>query len=113
MKQRRDNVLASVLETHGEHCACRGACGKVHTGEGEQCNAASSGKNKPLMAAPQNPHATDVQNAAAPLEELRPWCWSCWRAALAAEQVRADERRSQELAEMQIGLFDVGADAAA
>ncbi|THA60419.1 hypothetical protein E6R60_36380 [Streptomyces sp. A0642] len=113
MKQVRDNVLASVLETHGEHCACRGACGKTHTDADGQCNAMSSGKNKPLMAAPQTPHATDAQNAAVPLDQLRPWCWSCWRAALAAEQVRADEQRSRELAEMQIGLFDVGADAAA
>ncbi|WP_327332885.1 hypothetical protein [Streptomyces anulatus] len=113
MKQRRDNLLAAVLETHGGHCACRGACGKTHTGKSGQCYAMGSDTNKPLLAAPQTPYATDVQNAAAPLEELRPWCWPCWRAALAAEQVRADERRTQDLAAMQIGLFDVGADAAA
>ncbi|MFY0516060.1 hypothetical protein ACOMD4_37595 [Streptomyces anulatus] len=108
MKQRRDNLLAAVLETHNECCACQGACGKTHRDGGGQCGAVSSGTNKPLLAAPQTPYATDVQNAAAPLEELRPWCWTCWRAALAAEQVRADERRTQELAAMQIGLFDVG-----
>lgn len=111
--KRPANVLKTVLDSHGEHCTCRGACGKKHTGDAEQCNAASSGKNKPLMAAPQTPHATDVQNAAAPLEELRPWCWPCWRDALAAERARANEQRTQALEEMQIGLFDIGTDAAA
>lgn len=111
--KRPDNVLAAVLDTHGAHCACAGTCGKQHTGDGEQCHAAHSGKNKPLLAAPAAPHATDVQNAAAPIEELRPWCWPCWRDALAAERARTNEQRSQELAEMQIGLFGVEQDSAA
>ncbi|MFI2764857.1 hypothetical protein ACH5A3_39510 [Streptomyces echinatus] len=110
---RPGNVLTTVLEQHGGRCACNGACGKTHTGDGERCNAASSGKNKPLLAAPRTPHATDVQNAAAPLEELRPWCWPCWRDALAAERARANDQRGQELMDMQIGLFEVDADAAA
>ncbi|MFF4173628.1 hypothetical protein [Streptomyces sp. NPDC001744] len=107
------NVLTTVLDQHGGRCGCRGACGKTHTGDGEQCNATSSGKNKPLLAAPHTPHATDVQNAATPLAELRPWCWPCWRDALAAERARANEQRGQELMEAQIGLFDIGADTAA
>ncbi|MFF3958834.1 hypothetical protein ACFYY1_37365 [Streptomyces sp. NPDC001890] len=111
--KRPDNVLTAVLDLYGGHCACRGACGKTHTGDGEQCNATNSGKNKPLLAAPQAPHATDVQNAAAPPEELRPWCWPCWRDALAAERARAADQRSQELMDAQIGLFDIGTDAAA
>jgi len=111
--KRLDNVLAAVLETHGGRCACGGACGKQHTGDGQLCQVTHSGKNKPLLAAPRTPHATDVQNAAAPVEELRPWCWPCWRDALAAERARTNEQRSQELAEMQIGLFDVDTDAAA
>lgn len=111
--KRPGNVLTAVLEMHGGRCACRGACGRKHTGGGERCNAPNSGKNKPLLAAPQTPHATDVQNAAAPLEELCPWCWPCWRDALAAERARVNDQRTQELAEMQIGLFDVDADAAA
>ncbi|MGW3253542.1 hypothetical protein ACWDCX_23650 [Streptomyces fungicidicus] len=110
---RPANVLTAVLETHGGRCACNGACGKTHTGDGERCNAASSGKNKPLLAAPKAPHATDVQNAAAPLEELRPWCWPCWRDALAAERARANDQRGQELMKAQMGLFDIGTDAAA
>ncbi|MEW1926376.1 hypothetical protein [Streptomyces sp. NPDC088360] len=110
--KRPDNVLTAVLESHGGRCACHGACGKTHTGDGEQCNATSSGK-KPLLAAPQTPHASDVQNAAAPPEELRPWCWACWRDALAAARARADDQRTQALEEMQIGLFDIGTDAAA
>ncbi|MFE1075159.1 hypothetical protein ACFW5W_28570 [Streptomyces sp. NPDC058783] len=112
--KRSDNVLVAVLDAHGGHCACCGACGKTHTGgDGKQCHAASSGKNKPLLAAPRAPHATDVQNAAAPLEELRPWCWPCWRDALAAERARADDRRDQELMDAQMGLFDIGTDTAA
>ncbi|MFJ8896757.1 hypothetical protein ACIRCZ_19400 [Leifsonia sp. NPDC102414] len=113
--KRPENVLLAVLEQHGERCACHGACGdgKRHPGDGEQCKATSSGKNKPLLAAPRNPHATDVQNAAAPLEDLRPWCWPCWRDAFAAERARANDQRGQELMEMQIGLFDVDTDAAA
>ncbi|MFF3127788.1 hypothetical protein ACFVRD_37090 [Streptomyces sp. NPDC057908] len=111
--KRPDNVLAAVLETHGGHCACHGACGETHTGDGEQCHAMHSGKNKSLLAAPRIPHATDVQNAATPIEDLRPWCWPCWRDALAAERARTSEQRSQELADMQIGLFDVDHDTAA
>ncbi|MFF8293632.1 hypothetical protein ACF068_31110 [Streptomyces sp. NPDC016309] len=111
--QRPDNVLVLVLEARGGRCACRGACGKTHTGDDDRCNAANSGRNKPLLAAPQIPHASDVQNAAAPLEELRPWCWPCWRDALAVERARVNEQRSQQLAEMQIGLFDVDANTAA
>ncbi|MFI0901852.1 hypothetical protein [Streptomyces sp. NPDC020983] len=110
---RPDNILATVLATHGAHCACAGACGKQHTGDGERCHVTHSGKNKPLLAAPRTPHATDVQNAAAPVGELRPWCWPCWRDALAAERARTTEQRAQELAEMQIDLFDVDHDSAA
>lgn len=110
---RPGNVLTAVLETHGGHCACNGACGKKHTGDSERCNATSSGKNKPLLAAPRTPHATDLQNAAAPLEELRPWCWPCWRDALAAERERVGEQRRQQLEEAQIGLFAMDEETAA
>ncbi|CUW33414.1 MULTISPECIES: hypothetical protein [Streptomyces] len=111
--KRPGNVLTAVLAAHGGRCACHGACGKTHTGDDERCNATHSAKNKPLLAAPQTPHASEVQNAAAPLAELRPWCWACWRDALAAERARVSEQRSQELADMQIDLFDIGTDTAA
>ncbi|WP_152626620.1 hypothetical protein [Streptacidiphilus carbonis] len=109
---RPSTILTTVLEAHGGYCTCGGACGRQHTGEGGRCSAETSGKNKPLLAAPRTPHATDAQNAATPVENLRPWCWPCWRDALGAERVRTDEQRSMELAQMQIGLFDLAADTA-
>ncbi|MEU6965057.1 hypothetical protein [Streptomyces chrestomyceticus] len=98
-------VLTAVLQAHAGRCACPGTCGKEHPGK--QCGATHSGEDQPLLAAPQTPHATDAQNAAAPVETLRPWCWTCWRQALAAVRTRAAEQRRQQMEEMQIGLFDV------
>ncbi|MGN9763033.1 hypothetical protein [Streptomyces sp. SD31] len=100
------NVLTAVLEAHGAKCACRGGCGTEHSGR--QCAATNSGKGKPLLAAPQYPNASDTQNAAAPLEDLRPWCWKCWRDALERERERAADQRRRELEEGQVSLF--GAD---
>ncbi|MFE2314160.1 hypothetical protein ACFXC8_13355 [Streptomyces sp. NPDC059441] len=105
------NVLTAVLEAHGKTCACRGTCGTEHSGL--RCDATHSGKGKPLLAAPQYPNASDTQNAAAPFEDLRPWCWKCWRDALNRERERAADMRRRELEEGQVSLFDVDREPAA
>ncbi|MEW1723868.1 hypothetical protein [Streptomyces sp. NPDC093109] len=104
------NVLSAVLAAHGRRCGCEGACGTEHTGR--ICLAWPGGAVKELLAAPALPYATDTQNAAAPVEELRPWCWPCWRKAVARERDRVANQRRRELDEAQISLFDISGEAA-
>ncbi|MFH9959706.1 hypothetical protein ACH4OX_36635 [Streptomyces roseolus] len=102
-------VLAAVLAAHGTQCGCAGACGKEHASR--RCPA---GTDKPveLHAAPYPPRATDVENAAVPVAELRPWCGPCWRAALRRERDRRELLRRHELDQAQLALFDPAALAA-
>ncbi|MET9957193.1 hypothetical protein ABZ135_37345 [Streptomyces sp. NPDC006339] len=100
-------VLEAVLETHGMRCACESACGHH---EGKPCKR--NHYERPLLAAPYPPRATDAANAAVPVEDLRPLCAPCWRAAVKAAQDRAAEERRRVLEAAQLDLFDPAAVAA-
>ncbi|MFD7576112.1 hypothetical protein ACFV6U_37265 [Streptomyces sp. NPDC059810] len=98
-------VLDTVLKAHGAQCGCTGACGKEHAHG--RCGRLDEYGKPPLHAAPYPPYTTDAENAAAPLDELRPWCGPCWNRATTRERDRRADRRRRELDEAQIALFDV------
>ncbi|MEU8529534.1 hypothetical protein AB0C77_28690 [Streptomyces sp. NPDC048629] len=106
-----ETVLSLVLKANGGTCGCEGICGKEHP-QGRCGKPNQFGKPK-LIAAPYPPRSTDVENVAAAVEELRPWCGPCWRQAVQQTQQRVAAVRRKELEEAQLGLFDVeGPDAA-
>lgn len=99
-----ETVIAAILTEHGQACRCAGACGTEHPSR--ICRAEPGGKARPLIAAPYPPYATDTDNASAPVEQLRPWCWKCWKHALQRERDRVADLRRRELEENQLCLFD-------
>lgn len=98
-------MLAKVLAEHGQECGCEGACGKDHAGG--RCRRPQQYGKPPLHAAPYPPYPSDVENAAAPRTELRPWCGPCWAPAIKRERDRRAHLRQRELDTSQIELFEV------
>ncbi|WP_336052128.1 hypothetical protein [Streptomyces sp. CA2R101] len=98
-------VLAAVLRTHGAYCGCTGACGTEHASK--LCGAQPSSTERPLLAAPKHPYASDHENAEVPVDELRPWCWNCWKNARDRERARIADQLRREMEAGQLDLFDV------
>ena len=103
-------VLDTVLKAHGARCGCAGACGKDHAGG--TCGRRNEYGKPPLHAAPYPPRVTEVANAAAPHDELRPWCGPCWNKAVALKNARLADVCRRELDEAQTALFDIEPSAA-
>lgn len=102
-------TLARVLKEHGGYCNCPGTCGVEHSGLICERGAASARVFVNLVAAPQFPSARDVENAAAPLSELRPWCVQCLNRAITRARENAAELRRIDHHEEQLGLDLFGA----
>lgn len=98
---------AAVLEAHGAFCHCGGACGVEHVGR--ICEQGAFSEHVKLAVAPRFLSASEVENAAAPAEELRPWCLRCLNKAMKRARDGAAERRRIE-GEKQLG-FELDFDA--
>ncbi|RZD62894.1 hypothetical protein C0Q58_14210 [Streptomyces albidoflavus] len=107
MEHTASTVLQAVLDRHGAHCACRGACGKTHGRDGV-CRRPEQFGRPPLSAGPYPPRPTDRQNIAVPAADLVPWCGPCWRRALDTVRAAAAAERRARLEALQEGLFADG-----